>query len=169
MEFAEIHSNGLTYRSQYVLFNGETSDIRDITYGVPQGSIVGPLLFILYIKDFSGVSDKLFCVLFADDTNIFLSGKDINNLINTQDVELSKLYTWLLANKLTLNISKTHFMVFHRAKHKKYKIVIEINNVPIEQVRHTKFLGVIFNDNLDWSNHISYINTKIAKGIGIIC
>ena len=98
-----------------------------------------------------------------------MSGKDIHNLINTLHVELSKLYTWLLANKLTLNISKTHFMVFHRAKHKKYKIVIEINNVPIEQVRHTKFLGVIFDDNLDWSNHISYINTKIAKGIGIIC
>ena len=60
-------------------------------------------------------------------------------------------------------------MVFQRAKHKKYKTVIEITNVPIEQVRHTKFLGVIFDDNLDWSNHISYINTKIAKGIGIIC
>ena len=59
-------------------------------------------------------------------------------------------------------------MVFHRAKHKKYKIVIEINNVPT-QVRHTKFLGVIFDDNLDWSNPISYINTKIAKGISIIC
>ena len=68
-----------------------------------------------------------------------------------------------------MNISKTHFMVFLRAKHKKYKIVIEINNISIEQVRHTKFLGVIFDDNLDWSNYISYINTKIAKGIGIIC
>ena len=60
-------------------------------------------------------------------------------------------------------------MVFQRDKYKKYKIVIEINNAPIEQVRHTKFLGVIFDDNLDWSNHISYINTKIAKGICIIC
>ena len=150
----------MTNRSQYVLFNGEKSDIRDVTYGVLQGSILGPLLFILYINDFSGVSDKLFGVLFADDTNIFLSGKDIQNLINTLHVKLSKLYTWLLANKLTLNISKTHFMVFHRAKHKKYKIVIEINSIPIEQVRHTKFLGVIFDDNLDWSNHISYINTK---------
>ena len=98
-----------------------------------------------------------------------MSGKDIHNLINTLHVELSKLYTWLLANKLTLNISKTYFMLFHRVKHKKYKIVLEINNVPIEQVRHTKFFGVIFDDNLDWSNHISYINTKIAKGIGIIC
>ena len=131
----KLFKSYLTNRSQYVLFDGEKSDIRDITYGVPQRSIIGPLLFILYINDFSGVSDKLFCVLFADDTNIFLSGKDINNLINTLHVKLSKLYTWLLANKLTRNISKTHFMVFHRAKHKKYKIVIEINNVPIEQVR----------------------------------
>ena len=60
-------------------------------------------------------------------------------------------------------------MVFHRAKLKKYKVVIDINNVPIEQVRHAKFLSVIFDDNLDWSNHMSYINTKIAKGKGIIC
>ena len=59
--------------------------------------------------------------------------------------------------------------MFYKAKHRKYKIIIEINNVPIEQVRNTKFLAVIFDDNLDWSNHISCINTKIAKGIGIIC
>ena len=70
----------------------------------------------------TGASDKLFCVLFADDTNIFLSGKDIHNLINTLHVELSKLYTLLLANKLTLNISNTHFMVFHRAKQKSTKL-----------------------------------------------
>ena len=92
----------LTNRSQYVLFNREKSDIRDITYGVPQGSILGSLLFMHYINDFSSVPDKLFCVLFADDTSIFLGGKDINNLMNTQHVELSKLYKWLLANKLTL-------------------------------------------------------------------
>ena len=60
-------------------------------------------------------------------------------------------------------------MVFHRARHKQYNIHIEINKVPIEQVKHTKFLGVIFDDRLEWSNHITYINTKIAKGVGIIC
>ena len=60
-------------------------------------------------------------------------------------------------------------MVFHRARHKKEKVHIEINQVPIEQVRHTKFLGVVFDDYLDWSNHISYIHSKIAKGVGIIC
>ena len=84
-------------------------------------------------------------------------------------LELSKLYNWLLANKLTLNIHTTNFMVFNRAKHKNYKMNIEINKVVIEQVKHTQILGVIFDDNLDWSNHISYINLKIAKGVGIIC
>ena len=93
-------------------------------YSRLQGSILGPLLFILYINDFSNVSDILFYVLFTDDTNVFLNGKDINIIINTMQLELSKLYNWLLANKLTMNISKTHFMVFHRAKHKNYKLNI---------------------------------------------
>ena len=84
-------------------------------------------------------------------------------------LELLKLYKWLLCNKLTLNISKTHFMVFHRAKHKNYEVNIEINEMVIEHVKQTEFLSVIFDDKLDWSNHISYINSKIAKGVGIIC
>ena len=90
-------------------------------------------------------------------------------LIDTIQQELSRLYVLLLANKLSLNLSKTHFMIFHRARHKQYNIHIEINKVPIEQGKHTQFLGVIFDDRLEWSNHITYINTKIAKGVGIIC
>ena len=71
---------------------------------------------------------------------MFLNGKDIKIILNTMQLELTKLCNWLLANKLTLNISKTHFMVFHRAKHKNYKINIEINKVVIEQVKtHTIF------------------------------
>ena len=78
-----------------VLFNGKISDIRDVTCGVPQGSIMGPLLFILYINDFAKVSDKLFHVLFADDTNVFLNGGNMNMLIDTIQQELSRLYVWL--------------------------------------------------------------------------
>ena len=156
----------LTNRSQFVLFNGKKSDIKDVTCGVPQGSIIGPLLFILYINDFGKVSDTLFYVLFADDTNVFLNGKTINTLSDTVQLELPKLYIWLLANKLTLNVTKSHFMVFHRTRHK--KVHIELNQVPIEQDRHTQVLGVVFDDYLDWSNHISYIHSKIANGVGII-
>ena len=107
-----------------VLFNGKISDIRDVTCGVPQGLILGPLLFILYINHFAKVSDKLLYVLFADDTNIFLNGKNMNMLIDTIQQELSRLYVWLFANKVSLNLSKTHFMVFLRARHKQYNIHI---------------------------------------------
>ena len=95
--------------------------------------------------------------------NVFLNSKNINTLIETIQQELSILYIWLLANELSLNLSKTHFMVFHRARHKQYKIHIEINNVPIEQVKHTQFLGVIFNDRLEWSNYITYKNSKGSR------
>ena len=74
------------------------------------------------------------------------------------------------SNKLVLNLLKTHYiMVFHRAKHKHMDVKLCINKVPIQQVDNTKCLGVIIDDNLNWSNHISYINSKIEKGIGIIC
>ena len=92
-----------------------------------------------------------------------LNGKDIHKLINTMQLELLKLYKWLLCNKLTLNISKTHYIVFHRARHKEYEINIEMNIMVIKQVKYTKFLGVKIDDNLDWSNHISYINSKIGS------
>ena len=90
----------------------------------------------------------------------------LHTLIDTIQLELKKLYDWLLANKLTLNIAKTLFMILHRVR-QKHMMNIKINKAQIEQTKHTQFLGVIFYDNLDWSNHISYINRKIAKGVGI--
>ena len=110
----------------------------------------------------------MYYVLFADDTNVFISGNK-RKLINTLHIELDKLYAWLQSNKLTLNLLKTHYMVFPRAKHKNIDVKLCINKVPIQQVYNTKFSGEIIYDNLNWSNHISYINSKIAKGIGIIC
>ena len=108
-------------------------------------------------------------VLFADDTNVFISGNNLRKLINTLHIELDKLYALLQSNKLTLNLLKTHYVVFHRAKHHHMDVKLCLNKVPIQQVDNTKFLGVIIDDNLNWSNHISYINSIIAKGIGIIC
>ena len=100
----------------------------NVTCGVPQGSILGPLLFILYINDFSTVSILLSNILFADDTNVFLNGKDINKLIDTMQIELSKLNKWLLANKLTLKISKTTSWYFTEP------------NIKIKKLRLIKYL-----------------------------
>ena len=89
------------------------SQILPIKCGVPQGSILGPLLFIIYMNDICNVSDLLYTILYADDTSVLLNGKNIYELMDIINNELQKLYIWLRANKLTLNIDKTYYMIFH--------------------------------------------------------
>ena len=98
-------------RSQFVEYNGLRSSPHKIRCGVPQGSILGPLFFILYINDLNNASN-LESILFADDTNLFISLKDPDFLISTLNCELIKLSKWFRANRLSLNLTKTNFMEF---------------------------------------------------------
>ena len=127
------------------------------------------LLFILYINDFSRASDLLFSIIFADDTSFFLEGTKLEEIIELINNELEKVNVWLKANKLTLNIKKTHYMMFHRTriKHSNRK-EIYIDGNSINYTNNTKFLGVIIDKKLNWSDHILYIKNKISKSIGII-
>ena len=159
----------LNGRQQYVEYNGVSSTRSNIVCGVPQGSILGPLLFLLYINDLAHASDKIFSILFADDSNLFLSGKDPNQLIRTMNEELVHIVKWLQVNKLSINLKKTHFMIFRKRKVKlilKDKIII--NDVNISQVEKTKFLGVIIDHNLTFINHMKFTKGKIAKSVGIL-
>ena len=92
----------LTNRSQYVEYNNVKSKTEIITHGVPQGSILGPLLFIIYMNDFSRSSELLFSILFADDTSVFIEGTCLNDISEILNTELEKISIWLEANKLIL-------------------------------------------------------------------
>ena len=156
-------------RQQFVSFDDFNSDKLNIICGVPQGSILGPKLFILFINDICNVSKNLKFIIFADDTNIFCSGKNINELLLMVNLELQKLCTWFSVNKLTLNISKTNFMLFtnHNVQSPSdIKICIKGQN--IERVKVTKFLGVLIDEKLSWKEHISLVHNKICKSLSIL-
>ena len=110
----------------------------------------------------------MFAILFADDTSVFIEGTHYDKMIDVLNVELEHIDKWLRANKLTINIKKTNFMIFHRTriKHKTRDVTIRGNSLSC--TNHTKFLGVIIDNKLNWSEHILYIKKKIAKSIGII-
>ena len=159
----------LTNRKQFVNFQGTESLTEYVTCGVPQGSILGPLLFIIYINDLPNVTNKLFPILFADDTTLLIEGSNIHNIITSLNNELNSLNVWLGTNKLSINVSKTHYMVFHRARRKNNNHNnIFLNNSILTKVNYTNFLGIIVDNKLNWINHISYIKNKIAKGMGIL-
>ena len=160
----------LSGRQQYVEFNGICSESCQIKCGVPQGSILGPLLFLLYINDLYNVPKVVDFILFADDTNIFFSLKDFNLLSETLNSEMCKLTQWCRANKLSINFKKPNFMVFRpRQRRQTLDLSIQIDNNKIDCVKETVFLGVILDEHLSWKPHILSVSRKISKSIGIIC
>ena len=158
----------LSNRRQYVDYGGNTSAMLPVTCGVPQGSILGPLLFTIYINDLPNAVPQLSTVMFADDTSLFLKHNVLSEAVRIVNFELSKLYRWLCANKLSLNIQKTQSMLFATKPDPSSVLDIKINNVTIPMTSELKFLGVMVRNDLKWSSHILYISRKISKAIGII-
>ena len=159
----------LNTREQYVVYDDTVSSRQRITCGVPQGSILGPLLFLLYINDLANASDVIFSLLFADDSNMFITGKNPDDLVTKMNAEILKVVDWLKINKLSLNLKKTHFIIFRKPRQ---KITLEnelrIDNVKIEMKTHTKFLGVLVDQHLTFEEHCKFIKGKISRGIGIL-
>ena len=160
----------VTGRMQYVLFNKTKSDLAIITTGIPQGSILGPLLFSIYVNDIINSSDKLQYLLYADDTTLYFNREhftphNANLEINN---ELSKVMNWLKLNKLSLNVQKTKYMTFHKSQKNVTPLNLSIDDMPIDSVDEFNYLGIILHERLTWKNHINMVTNKIAKVSGIL-
>ena len=154
-------------RKQFVHLNGVDSETRQAAYGVPQGSVLGPKLFILYINDICEALVKMKCVLFADDTSLYSSGADLGRLLHEVESDLKILNKWFDINKLSLNISKTNFIIFGNKK-TYVPINLTINGIKLEQTNQTKFLGIIIDNKLTWKPHIDTLKRKLSKIIAIL-
>ena len=159
----------LSGRKQYVFYNGVSSDVAPFTCGVPQGSVLGPLLFLIYINDLPNISTKLSFFLFADDTNIFYESGNLKELEKTVNKELKLLSLWLNLNRLALNVSKTNFVIFRSPKKPlNHNVTLIMNKKAIEQKDHVKYLGILMDQHLSWKHQISNVSKKISRGIGIL-
>ena len=138
---------------QFIGYNvNSKSNLLDVVYGVPQGSILGSLLFLLCINDLPQALKLFDPIMFADDTNLFYSGKDIHSLFNTVNNDLSNISHWFNSSKSSLNADKTKFTLFHKVRQRDNILLVftklKINNKLIKRVDHIKFLGVLFDENL---------------------
>ncbi len=159
--------NYLSNRKQSVKIGNTVSRMEYIKCGVPQGSILGPLLFILYINDCANDLQNSELFMFADDTNLFSAGHNIPDLERSVNAELNILSEWFKANRLSLNIKKTQFMVFSKRRSIQ-NVNILVNGASIKLVKFINFLGVTFDENLNWHEHLKETTKKVARKIGII-
>ena len=158
-------------RKQFVQFDESISEMKAIHKGVPQGSILGPLLFLIYINDIPNSSNLFNFLMYADDTTLYCCLEDIDS-VNKELVlnrELKSVHLWLSANKLTLNINKSKYMLFSKHKNTQLpKLNLKINNSNIQSTSEFNFLGLHINTKLNWDTHVNVIGNKISRVIGII-
>ena len=175
MEYYGVRGNALKWfqsylenSKQFVSVNGVSSEILDVKCGVPQDSVLGPLLFLIFINDLPEVSKKLKFYLFADDTNIYFESQNLNVIEKTVNAELRKVNRWLIINKLALSVEKSNFVLFHSASRvPSITIKIKIGNKRIAEEKYVKFLGVLVDSTLSWKPHVKELTKKLTKITGM--
>ena len=159
----------LTNRKQFVSINGQDSQIKNITCGVPQGSSLGPLLFLIYINDFRFCLSQAETGHFADDTYILFGNKTLKTIETVINTELKRVSTWLCLNRLSLNEGKTELILFHSKKNVPHSdISIKLNGKKLAPVDSVKYLGMYIDKHLCWDTHIFHLSKKLSRANGIL-
>ena len=164
----------LSNREQFCRVNGIDSEINSINIGIPQGSCLGPLLFIMYINDLPLAVPDSSVSMHADDTSLCYQSLDINKLNAVINSDLERLQKWLMGNKLSLNAMKTQSMLIStKQKHAvlrnlELKLSIKIRDHELEVVGTTKYLGLQIDNSLDWKYHVSTLSSKVSKAVGFL-
>ena len=157
----------LSDREYFVSVNGIKSTNKSVKIGVPQGSTLGPLLFLIYVNDMANSSDILMFSQFADDSTATHSSRKLRDTISIIETEFEKILNWLATNKLIINLKKTHIMLFTNKK-RPNEVKLNVNGSIITEETESKFLGVIVDNNLIWKPHIKYISNKISKSLSVL-
>ncbi len=160
----------LSNRQQSVMFNGTFSSMKALHCGIPQGSCLGPLLYSIFVNDMTLILQKAHSVMYADDTTIYASTKNIIHLSSILQNELMQISEWVTENKLKLNVSKTKCLVIcsRNAQRGKHRLCVSLLGIDIEQVGEAKLLGVAIDETLSWATQINNIITKMSRSISII-
>ena len=159
----------LTNRQQFVSINGFDSKSKVMKYGVPQGSVLGPLLFLIYINDLHKAIKYSTTLHFADDTNLLAVNDSLKKLQKQVNLDLRFLYKWLKANKISLNASKTELLLFrHPNKVINYDLKIKINGKKLVPSNFVKYLGILIDCHLNWHIHTNDLSTRLSRAIGML-
>ena len=157
----------LENRKQYTVLANYDSGLESVKCGVPQGSVLGPLLFLIYINDIQYAVPNATLKLFADDTNLFLHNSDPTKLFAMANSSMSCLSEWFLANRLSLNLTKTCYSIFGPNHKITTGLKLYINNEEIQNTECCKYLGIFIDSELKWRNHINHIYSKLIKFVSI--
>ena len=158
----------LSERNQKVVVDGTESSTLPIDCGVPQGSVLGPLLFLIYINDMNKCLQNV-VFHFADDTSFLCPGKSPSSIIKDLKKDMYSLYDWLCANKLSLNVDKTELILFKPVKKQLSPVHLKFQGKKIRETKKVLYLGLLIDHKLKWKHHISELRTKLGRGIGILC
>ena len=162
-------TNYLTSRKQRVSLDGTYSDWANISKGVPQGSILGPLMFLVFVNDLPDIVDTCTVNLYADDTTIYYSNKDPKLVQSTINSDLENIVSWIEMNGLKMNVNKTQMMTLQRKSTKPAEaITVKIRGEEITHLNSIKYLGVVVDKDLNWKRHITEVRRKALAVIATI-